>query len=60
MKIKSIVWQIQTTTILSLLLLTNAATAGQKLNKEELSTLLVGSFMKIVYQYKGEGVPMWE
>lgn len=34
--------------------------AGEKLNTEELNSLLVGNFMKIVYLYEGKGISMWE
>jgi len=46
--------------IVSTISLSSATLAGEKLNKEELNALLVGSFIKIVYQYEGEGVEMWE
>ena len=42
------------------MVISSVALAGEKLNAEELRSLLVGSFMKIVYLYEGEGVEMWE
>ncbi len=42
------------------LALSSGVFAGQKLTSEELKSLLVGNFMKIVYIYDGERIAMWE
>ena len=61
MDLKSIFKSLQVTAISTVFLFSSsAAFAGKKLNSEELKSLLVGNFMKVVYIYDGKGVGMWE